>query len=249
MKKILLAGESFFKYETHVKGFDQFYSSFYEESAVEMKAALVEAGYEIEHMPSHLVADRFPYHADELKQYDCIIISDVGANTFQLSNRTFYKGEFLGNRLSAIEEYVNQGGAFLMVGGYLSFSGIDAKAHYANTAINDILPVDILETDDRIELPEGVSPVTISEDGILEDIKEWPRFLGYNRTVLKDLDTVKELAQINDDPFIAIREYGEGRTAIFASDCAPHWGSPEFLAWEKYNLVWAKLMNWLTKSS
>ena len=35
------------------------------------------------------------------------------------------------NRLQVIDAYVRQGGALLMVGGYLSFSGIEGKAHYA----------------------------------------------------------------------------------------------------------------------
>lgn len=249
MKKILLAGESFFRYETHVKGYDQFYSTFYEESAVELKKALTDAGYEIEHMPSHLVPDKFPYTVEELQQYACVIISDVGANTLLLPDATFYQGRFLGNRCSTIRDYVEQGGAFLMVGGYLSFSGIDAKAHYSKTAINDILPVDILEVDDRIETPEGACPENVAEHDILKGIKEWPRFLGYNKTVLKNVENINELVSIQGNPFIAIREYGEGRTAVFTSDCAPHWGSPEFLAWEHYDAIWAQLMNWLTRNS
>ncbi len=247
-KKILLAGESYFRYETHVKGFDQFYASFYEESAVELKAALQKAGYVVEHMPSHLVAEKFPYKAEEIADYDCVIISDVGANTFDLSLRTFYKGEFLGSRLEAIKEYVAAGHAFLMIGGYLSFSGIDAKAHYGNTAINDILPVDILPYDDRIETPQGVRPETVKNHPVIEKINNWPRFLGYNKTVLKNLDQVTELVRINGDPLLAIRQYEKGRTAVFTSDCAPHWGSPEFLAWPHYDSLWQRLMDWLTKN-
>lgn len=248
-KKILLAGETWFKYETHVKGFDQFYSSFYEESAVELKAALTKAGYEIEHMPGHLVADHFPFETEKLQKYDCVIISDVGANTFNLAGGTFNQGRFLGDRLAAIREYVALGKAFLMIGGYLSFAGIDAKAHYGNTAINEILPVDILPYDDRVETPGGVRPENISFPPIFKEKYDWPRFLGYNKTVLKDLESVKQVASINGDPLIAIREYEKGRTAVFTSDCAPHWGSPEFLAWEHYEEIWQGLLNWLTQNA
>lgn len=248
MKKLLLAGEAFFRYETHVKGFDTFYATFYEESATEFKAALTEAGYEIDHLASHLVPDQFPFTVKELMEYDSVIISDVGANSLLLASRTFLDGDFLGNRCNVIKDYVAQGGSFLMIGGYLSFSGIDAKGHYSKTAINDILPVEILDIDDRIETPEGISPISVSDHKILTDIKDWPRFLGYNQTVLRDLDSVEELATINGDPFVAIREYEKGRTAVFTSDCAPHWGSPEFLAWENYSKIWTQLMNWLTKN-
>lgn len=249
MKKILLAGESFFRYETHVKGFDAFYTSHYEESAGAFKQAVLDAGYELDYLPSHLVPSKFPYTEEEMKQYAAIVISDVGANSLLLSDGTFHDGEFLGNRCDEIANYVAQGGSFLMIGGYLSFSGIDAKGYYSQTAINDILPVEIQNIDDRVETPQGVTATNVSEHDILSGISEWPRFLGYNRTFLRDLDSVKELVKINDDPLLALREYEKGRTAVFTSDCAPHWGSPEFMNWDNYSKLWSQLINWLTENS
>lgn len=249
MKKVLLAGESFFRHETHVKGFDAFYTNHYEESAGQFKKAVVDAGYELDYLPCHMVPSQFPYSADEMSEYAAIVISDVGANSLLLSDDTFYKGKFLGNRCDEIAKYVAQGGAFLMIGGYLSFSGIDAKGYYSQTAINHILPVEIQNVDDRVETPEGVKGNNVLDHPILSDISEWPRFLGYNKTKLRDLDTVQELVEINGDPLIAIREYEKGRTAVFTSDCAPHWGSPEFMEWDYYSKMWGQLLNWLTKSS
>ncbi len=43
-----------------------------------------------------------------------------------------------------------------MIGGYLSFMGIEAKANYKNTVLADVLPVTMLDGDDRVEKPEGV---------------------------------------------------------------------------------------------
>jgi len=31
----------------------------------------------------------------------------------------------------------------------------------------------------------------------------------------------------------------------FTSDCAPHWGPPEFTEWEQYGRMWASLVEWL----
>ena len=45
-KKVLLAGESWMMYTTHVKGFDAFYTSKYETGEKWLKAALEEGGYE-----------------------------------------------------------------------------------------------------------------------------------------------------------------------------------------------------------
>ena len=42
-----------------------------------------------------------------------------------------------------------------MVGGYMSFQGINGVARYKSTVIEEILPVEILPYDDRIEIPEG----------------------------------------------------------------------------------------------
>ena len=43
----------------------------------------------------------------------------------------------------------------MMVGGYLSFQGINGAARFRGTSIEEILPVNILPYDDRIEIPQG----------------------------------------------------------------------------------------------
>ena len=132
-----------------------------------------------------------------------------------------------------------------MIGGYMSFSGIDAKARYGKTALAEVLPVEMLEIDDRCETPQGVSPeILVKDHAILKGIdKNWPRFLGYNRTIAKEKSTV--IATIADDPFLVTGTYGKGRTAIFSSDCSPHWGSNEFMAWKSYAKFWSNLASWL----
>ena len=44
-----------------------------------------------------------------------------------------------------------------MVGGYYSFQGINGGARYHGTPVEEVLPVEILPYDDRIEVPEGFS--------------------------------------------------------------------------------------------
>nr|WP_199563448.1 MULTISPECIES: glutamine amidotransferase [unclassified Oceanispirochaeta] len=150
--------------------------------------------------------------------------------------------------MELIREYVAQGGSFLMIGGYMSFTGIDAKTRYGETAIADILPIKMLPYDDRVEKPEGVNPAILHpEHPVFEGIdEEWPHFLGYNKT-LPQSDSGEILAIINGDPFVGIREYGKGRTGIFSSDCAPHWGPVEFTSWKYYDLFWKNLMDWLVE--
>ena len=83
-KKVLLAGESWMSYTTHVKGFDSFYTSVYETGEKWLKAALEEGGYEVTFMPNHLAGEEFPFTMEELKEYDAVILSDIGANTLLL---------------------------------------------------------------------------------------------------------------------------------------------------------------------
>jgi uncharacterized membrane protein len=79
---------------------------------------------------------------------------------------------------------------------------------------------------------------------VLEGVpKEWPHFLGYNR-VAPDKGS-DELVRIADDPLLVVGEEEQGRTAAFTSDCAPHWGPPEFTDWEGYDPLWSNLVRWL----
>jgi uncharacterized membrane protein len=92
-----------------------------------------------------------------------------------------------------------------------------------------------------------VVPVVLKDHPALSGVPgEWPHFLGYNKTLRRDgCNVVMEIA---GDPFLAFGEFGQGRTAAFASDCAPHWGPPEFVNWAGYRPLWQGIVKWLTKA-
>lgn len=243
--KILVAGESWVKHIIHIKGFDTFTNSEYAEGIEWFRSAMEEAGIEMDFIPNHDAPEKFPTTLEELNRYHVVILSDIGSNTLLLSNSTFSKSELAVNRLNLIKEYVSFGGGFAMVGGYMSFQGIDAKAKYKDTAIEEILPVTMHPFDDRFEAPEGLHIHIVSpEHPILEGIHgAWPHFLGYNRIQAKDSGTV--LAEHNGNAFLAVGEFGKGRTLAFASDFAPHWGPKEFVEWQHYNRLWTNSVKWL----
>lgn len=245
-KKVLLAGESWETFSVHIKGFDTFYTSKYEEGAKWLIAALERGGYEVDYMPNHRAGTEFPTKLEELEEYAAVILSDIGANTLLLHPDTFEKSIPKPNRLKLIREYVENGGGFLMVGGYISFQGIEAKANYKGSPIEDILPIIMEANDDRVEVPEGLNPVRVKEHEVLEGVeKEWPMLLGYNR--FKAKEDGETLVGYEGDPIVTVGQYGEGRTAAFASDCAPHWGSPEFVEWQDYGKFWTNLVRWLAQ--
>ncbi len=243
-KKVLLAGESWMSYTTHVKGVDAFYTSTYETGERWLKRALENAGYEVDFLPNHLAVDGFPFEMEELKNYDCVILSDIGANTLLLPTATFMHSKKMPNRVDLLRDYVLDGGALLMIGGYLTFSGVDAKGKWHDSAVQEVLPVEILTVDDRMEHCEGIRPKTVKEHSAIAGIKEaWPEVLGYNKTILKD--GAELIATVGDDPFIVLGEYGKGRSAVFTTDCAPHWAPEDFCEWKYYDEIWKGLLGWL----
>ncbi len=244
--RILFAGESWMTRSIHTKGFDSFEMSSYHEGGTEMIAALREGGCEVTYQPSHVAAEQFPFTRAEIDRYDVVILSDIGANTLLMPERTAVRSKRSTNRVSLIADFVRGGGGLLMVGGYLTFQGIQAKGNYKDSAIEAVLPVELQASDDRREEPQGVVPKIVdASHPVLAGLSDWPHFLGYNRALLRG--DAHLVAQVSGDPFIAVRRIGQGRSAIFASDCGPHWGPPEFVGWVGYGRLWTNLVTWLAE--
>ena len=248
-KKIsaLLVGETVHFTTISSKGIDFFSQSGYNDDSKYMRKALSTDEFEFHHMPCHLAHTQFPMTVSGLNEYDVILFSDIGANTFLLHPETMHQGKALPNRLDLVKDYVAQGGGFCMIGGYLTFMGIDAKGQYKDTSIEEILPVTLLDRDDRIECPQGVYPQRTGVSTLLDGIADkWPMLLGYNKLKAKPGSQV--LAEVNGDPVLVLGEWEQGRTAAFASDCAPHWASPEFCDWVEYPDLWQRIVKWLAKA-
>ena len=122
-------------------------------------------------------------------KYDVVLLSDIGSNTMLLHPDTSRFCKRTVNTLKLIKEYVENGGGFGMIGGYMTFQGMEAKGKYKDTYIEEILPVNLLNYDDRTEVPEGAD-LKINPDShvILNGLpEEWPYILGYNRLIDKSM--------------------------------------------------------------
>ena len=241
---VLVVGESWIKHTVHLKGFDQFHTTEYEEGAGVFLAALEGAGYDITYIRAHEVSQRFPTTRAELDRFDVVILSDIGSNSFLLCDETFLRSERTVNRLALLAEYVENGGGLLMVGGYMSFAGIDGRARYQATPLAAVLPVTMLDHDDRVEAPEGLEATFPVPDhpALGGTPPQWPILLGYNKLRAKADATV--IAAHDDDALLAVGEIGKGRSVAFASDVAPHWAPPEFMSWPHYAKLWASIVSW-----
>ncbi len=249
--KVLFAGEAIYTLQTIYKGWDSFSMGRYFEHGGYFIKALKDNDIDFDYIPTNRVAEEFPWSLAELKIYDAIIVSDVGSTTFLISQRTI-TGEKTPNRLKLIEQYVAEGGGFLMWGGYLSFTGLHGKGFYKRTPIEKLLPVNLMETDDRVEVPEGFLPKILEkEHPILEGIPDkWEGwFLSYNRLISKEAATViAVIEEYDNDPFLVAGEYGKGRSLASAVDCAHHGAAPSFLKWKHTSTLYGNMVKWCAKA-
>jgi uncharacterized membrane protein len=240
MDRILLVGESWVTHTTIIKGFDSFTVGGYVEGTEWLSRVISDAGYAIDHLPCHSVASSWP---DSLDQYGLVLLSDVGANTLLLPPATFERSEKRPNRLDEIAEYTRGGGTLGMIGGYMSFAGFEGRAQFSGTSVEEVLPVTISPHDDRIERPEEVHPAaSIPDHPALGKASNFGPLLGYNK--LRARQGADVLVRCGDDPLLAVRSVGKGRSFAYASDCAPHWAPPSYLESTDYAALWTGVVSW-----
>ena len=133
----------------------------------------------------------------------------------------------------------------MMAGGYLSFQGFQARANFARSPLAAVLPVTMLDCDDRAERPQGAGiAVTDSAHPIGA---AWatgaPALLGYNVVHAKEEADV--VATVDDDVLIATMPVEQGRSLVWTSDIGPHWCPEEFLAWQGFEPLVAAMLRWL----
>lgn len=246
MTRVLLAGESWISTATHIKGFDEFASTTFHTGADAFIAAAASQGIEIEQMYAHDVPQQFPRTVEALSSYDVVILSDIGANSFVLPQEVWLHGQRTDNPLVSLAEWTRGGGGLMMAGGYLSFQGFQARANFARSPLADVLPVTMLDCDDRAEKPQGAAATVVDADHPVG--AAWtgqaPQLLGYNVVQAKaDADVV---ATVDDDVLIATTTVGSGRSLVWTSDIGPHWCPEEFLAWDGFAPVVGAMLSWVS---
>ena len=253
-KRVLLAGESWATSATHFKGWDQFHSVTFHLGAEDFVNALRDSPFEVDYMPAHEAAEKFPLALAELQKYAVVILSDIGSNTLLLHPDVWLHGKPVPNRLKLIRDYVLGGGGLIMMGGYYSFQGINGGARYHNSPVEQVLPVKMHPYDDRIEIPEGFRAELLQpEHPILQDLEsEWPLLLGCNEVVVKNDPDVELLAKLPDDegghPLLVTGRYGKGRSLVWTSDVGPHWLPQPFMDWAGYGRLWKQVLEWLAQA-
>ena len=253
-KNVLLVGETWVSAATHFKGFDSFGSTTFHSGAEPLIEALANSEFELRHMPAHEAVESFPFELEGLHAYDAIMLSDIGANSILLPAQVWLHGKPMPNRLKLIEQWTALGGGLLMIGGYLSFQGIDGKARWSRTPVERALPVDCLPYDDRIEVPEGfVADVLLPQHPIMSGLDGlWPPLLGVNEVRLKQRPDIQVIAQLPSEhggyPLLVTGRHGNGHTVAWTSDIGPHWLPASFSQWAGYAKLWRNVLQWVTQT-
>ncbi len=246
---VLLAGESWVSAATHTKGFDQFGSVTFHLGAEPLVAVLRDSRFDLTYMPAHEAAEGFPFTLDGLARHRVLILSDLGANTLLLPQAVWLHGRTVPNRLKLIRDFVAAGGGLVMVGGYFSFQGIDGRARWRRTPVEDALPVTCLPYDDRIEAPEGFQAELCGppDHPLLAGLGgAWPALLGANEVCAKPGAQVlaRLPAEQGGHPLLVAGRHGKGRTVAWTSDIGPHWVPEEFVRSPVYARLWTNILGW-----
>ena len=176
-----------------------------------------------DYVASDEAADR--YLVDEA-EYRLIILSDYPADRLQTG------------QMERIEARVQKGAGVLMIGGWESFQG--SGGNYSGTLIEEILPVRMSPSDDRVNTPYPCLVSKREEHPILAKLpfERPPCIGGYNRVEAKEharilLEVIRyrtraqafacSFAEESRDVLLAVGGCGRGRSAAFTSDAAPHW--------------------------
>lgn len=249
MIKVLYVGDTQVNVNQSIKGIDSWTFTYYSDSARYLRNALNAADdIECTHIPSSNCIMDMPSTVEEFQKYDAVILSDLGFNNVNLQpgNTQPFRIPMGPDRVTALRDYVLQGGGFMMIGGWLSFSGIQGKGLWGGTLIEEIMPVTCMPrgADDRVEVTQGYAmELDDPEHPVLKDLP-WDvpyTLMGYNKVYLRD--DAHLVASWQGDVQIATRQVGEGRSIVYTCDVGPHWAG-DFLEWPAYAEFWQKMARW-----
>ncbi len=178
-------------------------------------------------LPYVYVASTEPPDGDfASRQYALYVVSDYPAARFR------------DGQMEHIVRCVDGGSGLVMLGGWESYFG--RLGEYHRSPLAEVLPVTMLESDDRRNAAQPCLVQKASEHPILEGLP-WdqpPGIGGYNALSPKsNSQTLLRCARFSvrskgDDfeflrgesaPLLVVGTWGKGRSAALATDVAPHW--------------------------
>lgn len=193
-------------------------------AATYLASIIVHGAYDLDYVPSAL---DFPRELD-FRDYDLVILSDYPRERFEEE------------QLHKLSRCIREGGALLMIGGWESFRGL--KGEYLNSPLEELLPVRLLEVDDRINYDQGIMVFPDDRADALHQGLDWerpPLIGGYNTLIPRKGSRIclwgrklhilcrkeQENCRFDDEkiPLCISAKAGKGKCTALAFDLAPHW--------------------------
>jgi uncharacterized membrane protein len=198
--------------------------------------------------PDELAAG-FPNRAQELFEYQALVIGSVDA------------GYFTPTQQQLIRDFVDRrGGGLLLLGGRQSL----ADGVWGGSRIAPVLPVVLPEARDTFHRdPASVSLTAAGMDSVItrlvddsainaEHWKKLPDLMDY-QDAGKPKPGATVLAQMHDGeramPFLVTESYGRGRSAVLASGGTWRWQMSLPLGDKSHDLFWQQLLRWLVSGT
>lgn len=156
-------------------------------------------------------------------------------------------------RLKVIKQFVEEGDELIMAGSWFTFAGGHGQSGWRKSPVADVLSVEILSVNERVETPEGAE-IKVLKTGhfVIRDVswEECFPYLGYNKVIFKDgtdlLTTIKPVDAEEADPLITVWEYGKEQVITFTSDYCSY-GGMSFMTWKYYPQFWSQTVKCLNK--
>ncbi len=162
--------------------------------------------------------------------YKAIIISD------------YPSANFLPVQVETLTDRIRNGLGFLMIGGWESFVG--AGGNYNKTLLADCLPVQMSDSDDRMNCSSPCLVIKNQNHSIAKFLPfetNAPAVGGFNKVKTKtggiEILSARQFkaeyknskfsfTELQTSPLLVIGNYGKANVAAFTSDVAPHWVGP-----------------------
>jgi len=182
-----------------------------------------------------------------------VIVSDVEAKCFHLYPDFFDRSKRTGrvetypDRLEYLKDWVARGSGLMMLGGWLSFSGVRQTGGWRRSRLAEALPVGCLPSEDLVESSAGFAAEVIQPRHPIMRGLPWdsfPPIFGYNELIPRESAEVLVRIRETGHPLVVTGAWGKGRVFVYASDPAPHWGI-NFELWAGYDAFWRKALRWV----
>ncbi len=185
--------------------------------------------------------DLLPWDTDDAPQYKLIIIGDLPASRFDRQ------------QLQQLAEFVERGGAVLMIGGMSNFGA----GNWQNSPIGRVLPVVLSPSDGTRDGPLPISVTQEEAEHPILAVGDTPELSAALWRILPPLPGVnrvrmpRQIAHVllhaDNSPLLVVEDYGKGRSGVFTADMTWQWVLKSGQG-EMHKRFWRNLVTWLTRS-